>query len=72
VAVPSPDEVAEVFETPFEFLMDAANHERELRQPPKGPPRWVYTIRHDERVIWGITAAIVRVLYERLYGAADV
>ena len=67
-ARPNPDEVAEVFEAPFAFLMDAANHEREMRSFPSGPSRWVYTIRHDQRVIWGITAAIVRTLYERLYG----
>lgn len=65
---PNPDEVAEVFETPFDFLMDAANHQRELREFPSGPSRWVYSITHNERVIWGITAAITRDLYKRLYG----
>jgi len=70
-ARPNPDEVAEVFETPFDFLMDAANHQRELREFPQGPTRWVYSIRHDERVIWGITAAMVRTLYERLFGQDD-
>lgn len=65
---PNPDEVAEVFETPFEFLMDAANHQCELREFPPGPPRWVYSITHNQRVIWGITAAITRDLYGRLYG----
>jgi 8-oxo-dGTP pyrophosphatase MutT (NUDIX family) len=74
VARPSPHEVAEVFETPFAFLMDAANHVREFRQFAAGPPRWVYSISHDERVIWGITAAIIRDLYQRVFGdeAADV
>lgn len=65
---PNPDEVAEVFETPFDFLMDAANHQRELREFPSGPPRWVYSITHNERVIWGVTAAITRDLYGRLFG----
>lgn len=68
VARPNPDEVAEVFEAPFDFLMDAANHQRELRQFSVGPERWVYSITHNERVIWGITAAITRDLYGRLFG----
>lgn len=67
---PNPDEVADVFETPFDFLMDAANHERELREFPMGR-RWVYSITHNERVIWGVTAAMVRELSRRLFGAAD-
>lgn len=71
IPTPNPDEVAEVFEVPFEFLMDAANHERELREFSGGPTRWVYSIAHEERVIWGITAAIVRNLYERLFGDDD-
>lgn len=71
IANPNPAEVAEVFEVPFDFLMDAANHERQLREFRGGPTRWVYSIAHDERVIWGITAAIVRNLYERLFGDAD-
>jgi len=25
---------------------------------------------HDDRFIWGVTARILRALYERLYGAA--
>lgn len=68
--VPSPGEVAEVFETPFDFLMDAANHERVFRETGRGPSRWVYSIRHNERVIWGITAAMVADLAGRLFGEA--
>lgn len=71
VARPNPAEVAEVFEAPFDFLMDAANHERQLREFKGQPTRWVYSIAHGERVIWGITAAIVRNLYERLFGDRD-
>lgn len=65
---PNPGEVAEVFETPFDFLMDAANHQRELREFAVGGRRWVYSITHEERVIWGITAAMVRELHRRLFG----
>lgn len=64
----NPDEVAEVFETPFDFLMDAANHQREFREFPVGPPRWVHSIAHQDRIIWGITAALVLDLHRRLFG----
>jgi 8-oxo-dGTP pyrophosphatase MutT (NUDIX family) len=60
------DEVADVFETPFAFLMDPANHllqEREWR----GTTRKFYAMPHGERYIWGATAGILRNLWERLF-----
>lgn len=62
----NPGEVADAFEVPFAFLMDPANHERRYRDKPPGPPRWHYAITYGERVIWGVTAAMIRGLYERL------
>jgi 8-oxo-dGTP pyrophosphatase MutT (NUDIX family) len=62
----NPDEVAETFEVPLDFLMDPANHERRHRDQPPGPPRWHYAITHSERVIWGATAGMLRALYDRL------
>lgn len=59
-------EVAAAFEVPFTFLMDPANHERRYRDQPPGPPRWHYAITWQDRVIWGVTAGIIRGLYERL------
>nr|WP_309087751.1 CoA pyrophosphatase [Phenylobacterium sp.] len=67
---PNPDEVADIFETPFGFLMDPANHEEHERALPNGETRRFYAMTHDERVIWGATAGILRALYDRLYGAA--
>jgi 8-oxo-dGTP pyrophosphatase MutT (NUDIX family) len=64
-------EVAEVFETPFAFLMDPANHERRLREQP-GPPRWHYAITYGDHVIWGATAAMLKALHDRLWGAPRV
>ncbi|MGH6911540.1 MAG: NUDIX hydrolase [Phenylobacterium sp.] len=66
----NPDEVADIFETPFGFLMDPRNHEQQERQLPSGETRRFYAMTHDERVIWGATAGILHALYERLYGAA--
>lgn len=66
----NPDEVADIFETPFSFLMDLANYEEHEREMPTGEKRRFYAATHDERYIWGATAGILRALYERLYGAA--
>jgi 8-oxo-dGTP pyrophosphatase MutT (NUDIX family) len=66
----NPDEVADIFETPFSFLMDLANYEEHERELPSGEKRRFYAATHDERYIWGATAGILRALYERLYGAA--
>ena len=65
---PSPDEVAEVFEAPWDFLMDPANHRRDFYDPEAGPRRWFWAMPWRERYIWGATAAIVRALRARLYG----
>ncbi|HYC75607.1 CoA pyrophosphatase [Brevundimonas sp.] len=68
VVFPSPDEVAEVFEAPWDFLMDPANHRRDFYDPESGPRRWFWAMPWRERYIWGATAAIVRALRARLYG----
>ena len=63
---PNPAEVADAFETPFAFLMDAANHRLEERQW-RGRTRKFYAMPYGERYIWGVTAGILRNLYERLF-----
>ena len=68
--VPNPDEVADVFETPFGFLMDPANHEQRELETPEGVKRRFYAMTWEDRVIWGATAGMLRALYDRLYGAA--
>jgi 8-oxo-dGTP pyrophosphatase MutT (NUDIX family) len=62
-----PREVEDTFEVPFRYLMNAANHallEREM----DGVSRTFYAMPYGERYIWGVTAGILRNLYERLYG----
>ena len=66
----NPHEVADIFETPFGFLMDPANYEEREGRAPSGEVRRFYATTHDERYIWGATAGILRALRERLYGAA--
>ena len=63
----NPQEVVETFEVPLSFLMSAANHRRGSRIF-MGRPRYFYEIPFKERYIWGITAGIIRGLYERIYG----
>jgi 8-oxo-dGTP pyrophosphatase MutT (NUDIX family) len=62
----NPDEVVDTFEVPFSFLMTEANHQLREREW-KGLPRRFYAMPYGERNIWGITAGILRNLYERLY-----
>ena len=68
LVTPSPDEVAEVFETPWDFLMDAANHRRDFYDMDEGLRRWFWAMPWGERYIWGVTAGILKALHARLYG----
>ncbi|NRG17607.1 CoA pyrophosphatase [Rhizobiales bacterium] len=65
--VPNPGEVADVFEVPLAFLMNPANHQRHSRlfQDEK---RYFYAMPYGERYIWGVTAGIIRLLYDTVYG----
>lgn len=64
--VPNPDEVADVFSVPLDFLMTPANHLLETR-PFRGVDRRYYAIPYEERRIWGVTAGILRLFYEQVY-----
>lgn len=64
----SPDEVAEIFQAPWDFLMDPANHSRDHLEAPEGVKRWFWAMTWNEQYIWGATAGIIRGLRARLYG----
>jgi 8-oxo-dGTP pyrophosphatase MutT (NUDIX family) len=66
----NPDEVAEVFETPFKFLMDPVNHVQHEREIPTGITRRFYGMTWEDHFIWGATAGVMRALYDRLFAAA--
>ena len=61
-----PTEVAAVFETPLDFLMNPDNH-RSARTTYRGKSRSYYEMPHGGFRIWGVTAGIIRSLYETLY-----
>lgn len=62
-------EVAESFEVPLHFLMNAANHQ--VLTLKRGDAwREVYAMPYGERYIWGTTAAILVSLSRFLDGAA--
>jgi 8-oxo-dGTP pyrophosphatase MutT (NUDIX family) len=59
-------EVDDAFEVPLSFLMNPANHQVHSREF-RGMERSYYAMPFAERFIWGATAGILRVLYERIY-----
>jgi len=63
----NPSEVVDAFEVPLQFLMTPANHQRKSRDW-KGITRDYYAMPFGDRYIWGITAGILRNLYDRIYG----
>ena len=62
----NPHEVADAFEVPLEFLMHPDNHQL-LQRDWKGVQRRYFAMPFGERYIWGVTAGILRNLYERIY-----
>lgn len=66
--VPDAFEVADVFEVPLSFVLDAANHRRQTYR--RGPhTRSYYVLPFANRFIWGATAGILVNLSGVLRGA---
>jgi 8-oxo-dGTP pyrophosphatase MutT (NUDIX family) len=59
-------EVDAAFEVPLSFLMNPANHQIHSKEF-RGMERSYYAMPFAERYIWGATAGILRILYERIY-----
>jgi 8-oxo-dGTP pyrophosphatase MutT (NUDIX family) len=67
VLTPDAGEVAEVFEVPLAFLMDAANHRRLSFELPEGAGRRsFYAMPYERFFIWGATAGMLRNLFHFL------
>jgi 8-oxo-dGTP pyrophosphatase MutT (NUDIX family) len=60
------EEVDAAFEVPFAFAMDPDNYKPASRFW-QGKEHFFYMITYEQHQIWGITAGILRVLYERLH-----
>ncbi len=58
-------EVAYVFEVPFDFLMDPANHQT-CSVEWQGATRYYYAMPYRDHRIWGATAGMIKSLYDRL------
>ncbi|GLQ05730.1 CoA pyrophosphatase [Sneathiella chinensis] len=58
-------EVAEIFEVPLEFLMDAQNH-RKHSGFHNGVERFWYAMPYKDYYIWGATAGMLKDLSERV------
>ncbi|HEY0063969.1 MAG TPA: CoA pyrophosphatase [Telluria sp.] len=64
---PDPNEVAEIFEVPLAFLMNAANHRRLSFELPEGAGRRsFYAMPYERFFIWGATAGMLRNLFHFL------
>ncbi len=62
----NPHEVDEAFEVPLSFLMSEANQFRH-RWERDGVTRESWAMTYDDRLIWGVTAGIIRRMWERHY-----
>ncbi len=51
---------------PLAFLMEQKNFQRHSRDW-QGITRHYYAVPYGERYIWGVTAGILRNLYDRIY-----
>jgi len=62
---PDDHEVAEVFEVPFSFLMDPANHQK-CSRIFMGKRRYFWAMPYQDYYIWGATAGMLKNLYDVL------
>lgn len=64
------NEVEAAFEVPFSFLMNLENHSHDYIEM-RGKPRFYYELNYNDGKndwhIWGVTAGIIRLLFETLY-----
>lgn len=60
------NEVDDVFEVPLAFLMNPANHFMKTREF-RDITRSFYEMPYGDRYVWGVTAGILRILYQRIF-----
>ena len=62
---PDAEEVAHIFEVPFDFLMDPVNHQEHAIMR-EGKPRRFVAMPYGDYFIWGATAGIIKSLQRAL------
>jgi hypothetical protein len=70
---PNPNEVADAFEVPLDYLMDPRHHRHHEWVWGGTTRRWLsmpYADATGERFIWGATAGMLRNLYRFLQAAS--
>jgi len=67
--LPDPHEVAEIFEVPLGFFLEAGNRREENREMG-GKRRYFFAYHPGRHYIWGATAAILDDFVSRLAGAS--
>ena len=65
--VPDKSEVDQVFSVPLSYITDESRFRRTQREY-KGVHHTIWSLTWQEHVIWGVTAAIIRNLANRLSG----
>lgn len=65
--LPQQHEVAEIFEVPFDFLMNHRNHQRH-KGVFNGVERQWWAMPYNDKYIWGATAGMLRNLHDLLHG----
>lgn len=68
---PDPQEVAEVFEVPLAFFMDAANHQY-CSAEFDGQVRHFYAMPYRSYYIWGATAGMLKNFYDIVMAEQDL
>lgn len=63
---PSPDEVEYIFEVPLAFLMNSENHKIGSRVF-ENTERYFYEMPWNDHYIWGVTAGIVRLFFNKVF-----
>jgi len=66
--VPDRAEVDEVFTVPFSYLTDPSRY-RQTEREYQGVTHPIWSLSWQGHVIWGVTAAIIRNLFDRLEGS---
>ena len=63
-------EVADAFEVPLSVVLDEGSYERRFHDGEAGR-RYYYAVSHDERLIWGATAGMLRAFRARLVDTVE-